>query len=93
MLQTDNPELEYGAWLRVADEVPPTLFSLSGVNIKDQVQFRGSIMPTFSRNHATIDFFLSHLVFPKEAKEFPSKLATSGCDLAAAKDHITTGFR
>ncbi|THH04618.1 hypothetical protein EW146_g10133, partial [Bondarzewia mesenterica] len=37
-------------------------------------------------------FFLSHVVFPKAAKEFPHKLATSGWDLAEEKYHTTTGF-
>jgi hypothetical protein len=39
-----------------------------------------------------IDFYLSHLVFPKEMKEFPSKLSSSGWDIARSKTHPTTGF-
>jgi hypothetical protein len=44
------------------------------------------------KNHAVIDFFLASVVFPKEAREFPYKLATSGWDLAEQKHHVTTGF-
>ncbi|CZS79317.1 unnamed protein product [Fusarium graminearum] len=40
----------------------------------------------------TIDFYLSHLVFSKEAKEFPHKLSASGWDLGKVKHHPTTGF-
>jgi hypothetical protein len=32
------------------------------------------------------------VVFPKEAKAFPSKLTCSGWDLAQEKRHLTTGF-
>jgi hypothetical protein len=39
-----------------------------------------------------IDFYLSDSVFPKAAKEFPSKLPTSGWDLAESRNHRTTGF-
>ncbi|CAE6448122.1 unnamed protein product [Rhizoctonia solani] len=35
---------------------------------------------------------LDLFVFPKEAKEFPEKLATSGWDLAERKANFTTGF-
>jgi hypothetical protein len=32
------------------------------------------------------------LVFPKDAREFPSKLSSSGWDLVGNKTHVTTGF-
>jgi hypothetical protein len=39
-----------------------------------------------------IDYFLAHIVFPKEMKEFPHKLSASGWDLGQIKSHPTTGF-
>ena len=39
-----------------------------------------------------IDFFLSSVVFPKQAKEYPQKVSTSGWDLARTKTLVTTGF-
>ncbi|KAG8729335.1 hypothetical protein FRC10_004049, partial [Ceratobasidium sp. 414] len=63
-----------------------------GVNLKDREQFTKEIIPTFAYNSTVIDFFLSSVVFPKEAKQFPHKLTTSGWDLAEVKSHVTTGF-
>lgn len=41
---------------------------------------------------STVDYFLQHTVFPKQMKEFPQKLSTSGWDIGAVKTHPTTGF-
>ncbi|KAK2606446.1 hypothetical protein QQS21_003139 [Conoideocrella luteorostrata] len=38
------------------------------------------------------DHVQSHLIFPKEMKEFPHKLSASGWDIAEVKQHVTTGF-
>ncbi|CUA77983.1 RNA replication protein [Rhizoctonia solani] len=50
------------------------------------------LVVSFAHNLATIDFFLSSVVFPKAAKEFPRKLATSSWDLANRRPNMTTGF-
>lgn len=88
----DNPSLEYEQWVRRNKDTPIDLQQLSAINAKDREQFRERIIPTFSRNSAVIDFFLSSVVFPKAAKEFSHKLSTSGWDLAEHKQHVTTGF-
>jgi hypothetical protein len=92
MLATDNPDVEYQTWVDQNPAVPPSLHELSGINLKDLVQFDRDVVPSFSRNHATINFYLAQVVYPSAAKEFPHKLATSGCDLAAEKMRVTTGF-
>jgi hypothetical protein len=93
LTQTDDPALEYSTWVRRNGDVTPLgLRTLNGVNTKDISQFRSLVYPAFKQNQATIDFFLSRIVFPKEAKEFPYKLSTSGWDLAEHKTHFTTGF-
>ncbi|KAG8732989.1 hypothetical protein FRC11_009494 [Ceratobasidium sp. 423] len=92
LFKLDNPSLEYEQWVQGNDATPDYLKRLNGINIKDRQQFTERLVPTFSHNSATIDFFLSSVVFPKEAKEFPEKLATSGWDLAEKKHHVTTGF-
>lgn len=63
-----------------------------GVNMKDLQTFAHDVVPVFQSNQYTIDFYLSQVVFPKDAKEFPSKLGTSGWDLAERKGNFTTGF-
>jgi hypothetical protein len=88
----DNPALEYQIWVSRHGSVPISLCQFSGVNTKDVQQFHQEVVPIFSRNHATIDFYLSHIIFPKAAKQFPFKLAASGWDLAEPKKNVTTGF-
>ncbi|QRW06895.1 kinase-like protein [Ceratobasidium sp. AG-Ba] len=88
----DNPKLEYESWTRRNPETPKNLRQLDGVNLKDREQFTKELLPALSRNLAVVDFFLSNVVFPKEAKQFFQKLSTSGWDLAEVKSHVTTGF-
>lgn len=92
LYKTDNPSAEYEVWARIDHTIPKALRELSGINISDPEQKAQFLVPRFCRNHAVINFYLSQVVFPKEAKEFPEKLATSGWDLAKVKEHITTGF-
>lgn len=92
LYKLDNPALEYAQWVRRNSTTPNGLRHLSGVNVKDREQFKGFVVPTFSHNAAVVDFYLTAVVFPKAAKAFPHKLATSGWDLAEPKVEVTTGF-
>ncbi|KAH7882707.1 hypothetical protein F5I97DRAFT_1931318 [Phlebopus sp. FC_14] len=92
LLKQDNPTLEYESWILDCPAIPDTLRRVSGINTKSSEQWKTVIFPLFSRNQAVVDFYLSRVVFPKEAKEFPSKLSCSGWDLAETKDRVTTGF-
>ncbi|KAL4069248.1 hypothetical protein J3A83DRAFT_4095931 [Scleroderma citrinum] len=92
LLQLDSPDLEYDLWVRDWPTAPEYLRQISGVNVKSLEQWNTFLFPIFSRNQATIDFYLSRVVFPKQAKEFPFKLSSSGWDLAEEKTHVTTGF-
>ena len=91
LLQLDSPDLEYDLWIRNWPTAPDYLHRVSGINIKSMEQWNKHLLPIFSRNKATIDFYLSQVVFPKEAKEFPFKLSSSGWDLAEERAHVTTG--
>ncbi|KAF5344601.1 hypothetical protein D9758_013899 [Tetrapyrgos nigripes] len=90
LMKSDNPSAEYAQWAQNTSPNVPT--NLSGVNLKDPAQRLDVIIPHLSRNRSVINFFLSHIVFPKYAKEFPKKLTTCGWDLAEAKTYVTTGF-
>ncbi|CAE6431595.1 unnamed protein product [Rhizoctonia solani] len=92
LFKLDNPSEEYEQWVKRNKATPEEVKQLNGVNLLDREQFAKRLIPTFARNSATINFFLSSVVFPKGAKEFPSKLSTSGWDLAETKHHFTTGF-
>ncbi|KAI6002350.1 hypothetical protein EDC04DRAFT_3147123 [Pisolithus marmoratus] len=92
LLTLDNPDQEYESWVRDCLEVPVNLRQMSGINTQSLVQWNQHLVPIFSRNQSTVDFYLSQVVFPKAAKEFPSKLSSCGWDLAEKKEHVTTGF-
>jgi len=72
--------------------MPPFLQKVIGVNVEDQDQREKYLIPLFSKNYAVIDFYLSNVVFPREAKQFPMRLAASSWDLAEKKGLVTTGF-
>ena len=59
--------------------------------MKSSEQWCNHLLPLFSWNKATIDFYLSRVVFPKEAKEFPKKLVCSGWDLVEKQACLVTG--
>ena len=91
LLQQDDPSVDYDLWVREGSSIPDELRTLNGINIKSSEQWRNSLKPLFSWNKATIDFYLSRVVFPREAKEFPKKLSCSGWDLAEKRQRLVTG--
>ncbi|CZR56907.1 uncharacterized protein PAC_06796 [Phialocephala subalpina] len=50
------------------------------------------VFPPLRFAKSVIDYFLAHIVFPKEMKEFPYKLSASGWDIGQPKTHPITGF-
>ncbi|KAI6003018.1 hypothetical protein EDD15DRAFT_2385567 [Pisolithus albus] len=92
LLMLDNPEQEYESWVHDCPEVPEYLRQISGINTQSLDQWNQYLFPMFSCNQTTVDFYLSQVVFPKEAREFPSKLSSCGWDLAEKREHVTTGF-
>ena len=91
LLQQDDPTQEYETWVRNLSPVPDALRHLSGINTESSQQWRDLLVPMFSYNKATIDFYLSQVVFPREAKEFSFKLSCSSWDLAEERTHVVTG--
>lgn len=92
LVRSDQAETEYNEWVAGAPELPESFHRLAGVNIKDLEQVTKEVFPHLRHAKSVIDYFLSHLVFPKEMKEFSHKLSSSGWDLGAQKEHATTGF-
>ena len=91
LLKQDEPSVDYDHWVRECFSIPDSLRTLSGINMKSSEQWCNHLVPLFSRNKAMIDFYLSRVVFPKEAKEFPKKLACSGWDLVEKQARLVTG--
>ncbi|KAH9038807.1 hypothetical protein EDB85DRAFT_392096 [Lactarius pseudohatsudake] len=92
LAKLDNPDMEYDEWVEFGEGIPTSLRQVNGVNTKDETQVDEHLFPLFSRNTRVIDFYLSQVVFPRAAKEFPSKLSTSAWDLVEDKSNVTTGF-
>ncbi|OTA00440.1 hypothetical protein A9Z42_0000130 [Trichoderma parareesei] len=92
LIRSDNADLEYGAWVRTAPQLPRAFHLLTGINIRDRAQCVESIFPLLRYSKGAVDYFLSRLVFAKESREFPHKLSASGWDLGKKKANATTGF-
>jgi hypothetical protein len=92
LAKVDDPDIEYNSWVGLGKEFPAELCHFKGVNTEDENQVNGFLVPLFSRNKRAVDFYLSQVVFPRYAREFPSKLPTSAWDLVEEKTNLTTGF-
>lgn len=93
LAKLDNPEMEYDDWVGPEkNTIPEELHQLNGVNTEDDTQIDELLVPLFSKNKRVVDFYLSHVVFPRAAKEFKSQLSTSAWDLVEDKANVTTGF-
>ncbi|THU80575.1 hypothetical protein K435DRAFT_767927 [Dendrothele bispora CBS 962.96] len=89
LMKSDNPALEYERWAEGVQQVPR---NINGINLRDEQQRITVLFPHLSRNRSVVNFYLSQVVFPKYAKEFPEKLTTCGWDIAEGKENFTTGF-
>ncbi|KAF9740945.1 hypothetical protein PMIN01_00484 [Paraphaeosphaeria minitans] len=92
LLRSDQSDIEYGFWVKGADSLPEAFRHLSKINTEDRYQCVTEVFPSLRYSTATIDYFLSHIVFAKEIREFPSKLSASGWDLGSVKANPMTGF-
>ncbi|KAF5393744.1 hypothetical protein D9757_000321 [Collybiopsis confluens] len=91
LLNCDNVAAEYETWTAELD-LPKELRRETGINLEDPTQLTEVLWPKFHRTKRVIDFYLSTVVFPKAAKEFPGKLSTSAWDLAEKSQMLKTGF-
>jgi hypothetical protein len=90
---SDQAALQFTEWVDTAALSLPMAFrTLSGINLKDRQHCIQHVFPHLRYSKACIDYFLSRLVFPKEVKQFTSKLSASGWDMGAIKPNPTTGF-
>jgi hypothetical protein len=93
LLKSGTPELTYAEWLRPCrSDIPGQLHSLKAVNMQDEKMLERSLFPFLKYNKLFIDSYLNWFVFPKQAKEFPTKLSSSGWDLASTKPNLSMGF-
>lgn len=92
LINSDQATAEYQVWIKASPGIPIAYQQLQGINLKDQLQCTTKVFPHLCKVKSVIDYFLSHIVFPKEMREFPLKLSASGWDVGKKKKHLTTGF-
>ena len=92
LLLSDHAQEEYERWVQDAPELPFAFRQLTSINLSDPAQCSQMVFPPLRLAKGVIDFYMSRIVFPKEMKEFPHKLSSSGWDIARTKVHPTTGF-
>ncbi|KAL4944048.1 hypothetical protein BDV06DRAFT_220625 [Aspergillus oleicola] len=92
LVQSDQKDIEYQRWVDDAPDLPHVCRQLGGINLQDRHHCLQRVFPYLRMSKAAVDYFLAHLVFPKEMKEFPSKLSASGWDIGEVKAQPTVGF-
>jgi hypothetical protein len=92
LMESDQADVQYQAWVRDAPGLSTAFKQLQGTNLKDRPQCISEVFPKLRSAKSVVDYFLARIVFPKEMKEFPFKLSASGWDLGKRKDLPVTGF-
>jgi len=92
LMESDQRDTEYAEWGKSAGNLPVAFRRLEAINIKDREQCSSEIFPAIRHSKKVVDYFCSKIVFPKEMKEFPHKLSSSGWDLGKLKAHPLTGL-
>jgi len=92
LMKSDQASVEYQSWIHNVSDLPPTFRSLASINLRDRLHCEKQVFPFLRSSCSAVDYFLAASVFPKEMREFPSKLSSSGWDLGEVKVHPTTGF-
>ena len=90
----DSPIQEYSRWISEIplELVPVSIRNYSGINLSDYSLKYNVLYPLLSKSMGVIDFYLNTVVFPKECKQFISKLTSSSWNLCKDKVNATTGF-
>ncbi|KAI4599655.1 hypothetical protein KJ359_001752 [Pestalotiopsis sp. 9143b] len=89
---SDQATSEYSVWDHDAPSLPRSYRDLAGINLRDRIQCSTTVFPHLRYSKGAVDYFMSHIIFAKEMKEFPHKLSASGWDLCKVKSHSVTGF-
>ncbi|KAG8166635.1 hypothetical protein KVR01_002324 [Diaporthe batatas] len=92
LVGSDQADAEYQAWVGDANRLPDEFKQLQGINLQDRPLCISKLFPPLRFAKSVIDFFLAHIVFPKQMKEFPHKLSASGWDIGKRKGRPLTGF-
>ena len=94
LARRNDPAHDFELWIRHCSSLPRSLRDYRSCNLDDERLFEAYIFPALRYSKALVDFYLAHIVFPQEAKEFNEKLSTSAWDipLTSGTPHLSTGF-
>lgn len=96
MLDNQQNRIEvYEGWIRsIPDKlVDDSIKSYTSINLSDPKQRNEIVFPLFKYNMDVINFWLSNMVFPREAKTFEKKLMCTAWDLCSENlVHKVSGF-
>ncbi|CAG8236970.1 unnamed protein product [Penicillium salamii] len=92
LAKSDEVEAEYQAWARDAPMLAADFGQLISVNLDDQHLCENRIFLALRVSKAAVDYFLGHVVFPKEMKEFADKLFAFGWDTGELRTNLIVGF-
>jgi hypothetical protein len=92
LLRSDQADAEFQEWVKTSEGLPVSFRHLRGVNLQDKEKCRDAVFPHLRHSKGVVDYFLSHIIFNKEMKEFPFKLSASGWDIGRTKAQPLTGF-
>ncbi|KAH8635797.1 hypothetical protein IG631_11198, partial [Alternaria alternata] len=81
ILASHDPASEYDRWTSSCDSLPEALHHWNVINSNDQDQVE-KLWRHLRTNTIALDHYMNHFVFPAHAKQFDTKLQTSGWDLA-----------
>ena len=96
LLEIDKKGFDYyNSWIQSLPKnvrVHESVEDFSSLNFSDYSQMLDYVYPLLKMHKPVIDHWLSHFLFPKEAKEFKNRLSTSAWDLSSLNTNLTTGF-
>ena len=85
----------YNSWVAAAGVqcVDSSIQELDGINRKDAAQMKQLVVPFLKYHTAAINFYLNHVIFPSESKDFKSKLEANSWSMTPAERCLkVTGF-
>ncbi|EXJ60473.1 hypothetical protein A1O7_04626 [Cladophialophora yegresii CBS 114405] len=90
LIRLPDPADAYAKWVRQST-LPKKYHRAASINLDDAYCIDG-LYTHLKHNSELINFFLRHVVYPSEAKEFRYKLSTSAWDLCRSGKVLTGGF-
>ena len=80
ILRSDDPATHYERWIFGINGFPDVLKDWSVINVGDATQLE-EVWQYVRFQVSIINYYMNHFVFPRHAKQFQTKLQTSGWDI------------